>query len=342
MANFSALIVASAVTHIHPGAGRAPGLVDLPVARDPLGYPYIRGTMVKGALKSAIARKISSVSYDSESEANVIKCNSKNHSVENTGGECPTCEELLCLLGGETGDGESGAAGISVQDLYPFLIPAPAFIAQGGSYNLSGIVYFTTKALLSKAIAYAEAAGHDKIIEVLKRLSEADGGNVLYVSGVSSGGGVATLSVSGLLIKARLEDGSSVKMIDSLLNMFRLNPLYKSYPVAERILVVGEEHGRILVERSIERVTRVALDRVTKTVRTGHLWTEEYLPWGTLFVGLTLDTGFRNAYCRNGGSAPSIEPVARIREAVAKCLGGGLVIGGNETVGAGLLRVEII
>jgi len=40
------------LTPLHVGVGRYPGLVDLPVARDSFGLPYIPGSSLKGAVKS--------------------------------------------------------------------------------------------------------------------------------------------------------------------------------------------------------------------------------------------------------------------------------------------------
>ncbi len=42
-----------ALTPLHVGIGRSPGVVDLPIARDSLGYPWIPASSIKGAVKAA-------------------------------------------------------------------------------------------------------------------------------------------------------------------------------------------------------------------------------------------------------------------------------------------------
>ncbi|MEB3807073.1 MAG: RAMP superfamily CRISPR-associated protein, partial [Desulfurococcales archaeon] len=110
------LLLASALTPLHPGAGRAPGVVDLPVVRDTLGYPYIRGTMIKGALKTHLARKLNCSHVTTGKGPNRINYDHDK------------CSQLYCLLGGEVGEGDKGASAVSIQDLYPLFIPAPAYI----------------------------------------------------------------------------------------------------------------------------------------------------------------------------------------------------------------------
>ena len=45
------LLLGYGVEPVHPGAGRSPGVVDLPVVRDEAGYPYVPRSEVRGALK---------------------------------------------------------------------------------------------------------------------------------------------------------------------------------------------------------------------------------------------------------------------------------------------------
>ncbi len=51
--NASDLWFLVALTPLHVGVGRSPGIVDLPIARDSLGYPWIPASSLKGSIKSA-------------------------------------------------------------------------------------------------------------------------------------------------------------------------------------------------------------------------------------------------------------------------------------------------
>ncbi len=339
------LLLASALTPLHPGAGRAPGAVDLPVVRDTLGYPYIRGTMIKGALKTHLARKLNCNHVTAEKGPNRINCDHDRDKYS----------QLYCLLGGEVGEGDKGASAVSIQDLYPLFIPAPAYVlpqkiqeedgdGEKKSSNcsridssLSGIVYVTTESLLARAQALAEAAGNDKVAGVLAELAVLDGcRSVLYTSGRAED--KVRIVVAGQLIEACLPKEKKAIDLDNLLGLERLNPLYNRYPLKNRIIVFRDNPGQMIVERLLQRITRVALDRITKTVAEGHLWTEEYLPWGTLLAGLLVETGFKNDYCKNNAS----NHLNNLASMIDGKLGNTLVIGGKESVGGGLIKLKAL
>jgi len=64
------------------------------------------------------------------------------------------------------------------------------------------------------------------------------------------------------------------------------------------------------------------------------LWTEEYIPWGVLLVGALTETGIKTEKCNNIS-----DPIGELGNLVGKT--GVIVIGGNETVGSGVLRVKL-
>ncbi len=359
------IIIASAITHIHPGAGRSPGVVDLPVIRDSLGYPFIRGSMIKGSIKTSLYKATESTK-DNRKDDDSQNQNKKGQD------ECKADNDdhrlLKCLLGGDIGEGDKGAAAISIQDLYPLVIPAPAYPASDPSgvlgscgVELGGVVYVTTWTLLSRALAYAKTAGFKELEETLTRLLENSGeGNVLYNTKAAESS--VTLAVSGHIVQAKIKnpglDNDSNTQENNTSSIFKevegLNPLYNSYPILDRLLVLDDLHGRIVIERTLERVTRVSIDRATKTVSSGHLWTEEYIPWGTLFIGLVVDTLFRNKCCnknqdtsksnksegdRSQDTSLEDDPISGFTRLVKDKITNTVVVGGKETVGSGILKL---
>ena len=318
------LLVASALTPVHPGIGRAPGAVDLPVARDPLGFPLIRGSMVKGALKTRLGQA-----------KKCIKKKNNNHVIDcNENGECG---KICCLLGRELGGEGEGASAISIGDLYPILVPGPATIHNNTSLDkaMGGVVYVTSDVLLARAQAYLEYAnpgqpgGNNGFKQYLNQEED-----TLYLAGDCSGD--ITLLVAGQLIKAKCVKAENASW--PLGDLKGLNPLYKAYPPHERLLVLKAGTARMLINRLLDHVTRIALDRDTKTVRQGMLWTEEYLPWGTLFLGIAADTGFRNDHCCrvNMGS----NGVLNVFKGMLDHIKGTLVVGGKESIGSGILKLK--
>ncbi|ALU12357.1 hypothetical protein EYM_02755 [Ignicoccus islandicus DSM 13165] len=50
-----ALVLASALSHVHVGVGRSEGIVDLPVIRDGTGVFFLPASSLKGSMKTALA-----------------------------------------------------------------------------------------------------------------------------------------------------------------------------------------------------------------------------------------------------------------------------------------------
>jgi CRISPR-associated protein Cmr4 len=281
----------------------------LPVVRDPVGYPYLPGSEVKGALKTLLGRGARALSYGK------VDCER---------GGAGVC----CLFGGEVGEGPRGAGALVVSDFYPLLLPVPSAEV--------GVAYLTTPYLLSRAAAYLEAAGYSSDAGGLLELARAAGDGAVATF---LGGGEGVVHVGGERLPARGGAGLDAGVLDRLAwSQKPLNPLYEAVRPSGALVVAPERLGPTLVSHSLQRLTRVRLDRETKTVQRGALWTEEYIPWGTLLVGLVADSGFRNEYCKKAGRAGE-DPLG---ELLGK-LGGDsyLVVGGKETVGGGLLRLVL-
>jgi CRISPR-associated protein Cmr4 len=109
--------------------------------------------------------------------------------------------------------------------------------------------------------------------------------------------------------------------------------------------LLGIEHGRLILlsdddvlnalEKSLVRVTRIAIDREKKVVKEGALWTEEYVPWNTVFATLIL-------YSRSKKPNSDLQTPSRVKEEFHKLLErtrNYLIIGGNETVGRGIVNL---
>ncbi len=280
MSSFRSLI-ASALTHVHVGVGRSPGVVDLPVVKDPFGIFYIPGSSIKGTMKTSVGHKC---------------C---NKAVGETI-DCEKCEVVCCLFGGEEG-GETSR--IVVSDLYPLLIPVPSMD--------KGMIFVTGNILVKKAEAMLSVAPSQ--VSIFDKGGEEE---EIYI-------GVERVKVT----KRQL----STKFLDLIK---KLNPLYELATYVYELK--SNEELALVIRRSLVQLTRIRLDRKKKTVVSGALWTEEYIPHGTLFIGVIGDRGWDNKYCKNVQNALDI---------FKKIMNGGtftLIVGGKETVGKGLMSFEVI
>jgi CRISPR-associated protein Cmr4 len=82
-----------------------------------------------------------------------------------------------------------------------------------------------------------------------------------------------------------------------------------------------------------EVITRVRIDRKTKTVENGALWTEEHLPTDTLlYVPL---------YANKGRKKHSQVDEQQVLDQIAALNNTHLQLGGDETVGRGIVRIRL-
>lgn len=297
-------IVYAALTRVHPGSGRSPGLVDLPVVRDSLGYPFLPGTSLKGAFKTHYARRHKCVKRTNADY--VVDCNGGNK-----------CTSICCLFGRDEQGGSEGIAAVLVSDAYPLFLPLP----EAGR----GIVYVTSPFLLARAAEVLRASGLEDKAGMLERLASAASDKPR----ITGSGGL--LYVGMERIDAEALSGSEPGVVDEI--AAGLHTFYNAVKPGSALLVVPESMALAFIEKALVRMTRVRLDRETKTVVTGALWTEEYLPQGTLFLGLVAKTGFKNGYCNNIN-------VDSVLNEFFPADGGYVIVGGKESTGGGLLKYK--
>ncbi len=108
----SNLILGYAVTPIHVGAGRTPGIVDLPFQRDSIGYPIVYGSSFKGVLKSFLINR---------NKADIAKC----------------------FFGAEPDEDSKTISKYIITDMLPVIYPVASIE--------EGYLYITTEYLLSRA-----------------------------------------------------------------------------------------------------------------------------------------------------------------------------------------------
>ncbi len=294
-----------AITHLHPGAGRSPGIVDLPVVKDTMGYPLVPASSVKGALKTRCAR-------------------AKNASFTNDGKiNCDSAPLCCCLFGGEVGEGPKGSGAITVLDLVPLAFP----VASADK----GFVYVAPKSLLARAASIFSAVGSTGYADLFKRLSEAPGD----AAGVGLQGTVYLFTTPIQIAPLNL-DGASATLEGLARFLGEIHPLASS--LSNRLVVLDDSLASKVVDRALLRVTRVRLERDKKTVASGGLWTEEYIPQGTVFASAVIATGYTNKYCgKVQGCGGAQECLEKALSELKLEQGLPVFVGGKETVGKGLI-----
>ncbi len=101
------------------------------------------------------------------------------------------------------------------------------------------------------------------------------------------------------------------------------------------LVILPDNDFRDFVLYATEIITRIRIDREKKTVDTGALWTEEHLPIDTLLYVPVYATN-----SRRNGSAMQAKDILQRAASLEDTQGGYIQLGGDETVGRGLVRMH--
>ena len=111
---------------------------------------------------------------------------------------------------------------------------------------------------------------------------------------------------------------------------------HKVFP--KRLIILPDDDFREFTRFSTEVVTRVQLDNDKKTVKPGALWTEENLPTDTLLYVPVYATRPRSNDKKPDGWQTEQHVLDFVRQTVTQA--GRVQIGGNETIGRGIVAVR--
>jgi CRISPR-associated protein Cmr4 len=110
------------------------------------------------------------------------------------------------------------------------------------------------------------------------------------------------------------------------------------------LIILSDDDFEQFVTNSTEIITRTKIDDKTGTVETGALWTEEYLPQETIFYSIAFSSPIRSE--NKGLLAGNNNNTDEEAEKVMSFFEGGLPkviqIGGNQTLGKGIVRIQIL
>lgn len=228
------------------------------------------------------------------------------------------------------------------EDKYPSaLMITDAFILAFPVRSLVGVYAFVTAPILldrlMESINVVEASGIqnerleslktfiEKILEISKLNLDRDKALVSNQSilQIDSLGGNILINEE-LYLKPIVDE--NIKMLESMLKIDN-----------GRLLIVSNDTARDAIDRSIIRVTRIRLGRESKTVVEGP-WTEEYIPQWAIFQLLFL-------YSKPYKCNEALKDAKTVRERLVELIRsrkGYFIIGGDETIGKGIVKLEFI
>ncbi len=230
------------------------------------------------------------------------------------------------LFGPEPGSGELESSPVSITDARLLLIPA-RILTGVWSYATSPHMLSQLNTLLStmnKGIVSVPRPPQGKAVVSKKDLllRDARGREYVTVNEISFeaiAGGDETLKTLGNVLPDELR-----KLVEE-----------------KGLIVIPDEHSRMIVNRSLVIQYRVRLKSETKTVEEGP-WSEEYLPSETIMASLII---CKDGKMRKEGSGESkVEKISSaevcnmLRNSFRE-LNYTIYVGGKETIGKGLVKL---
>ncbi|GAY26355.1 type III-B CRISPR module RAMP protein Cmr4 [Desulfurococcaceae archaeon AG1] len=232
--------------------------------------------------------------------------------------------EVRDLFGPDPDDGEKFTSAVALLDALVIVFPVR---------SLEGVYAFATSPLLLKRFRdYLELTGSDyECVRNLSNLSINKGTcqtskQAVDLLGVKALGGRIIINEE-IDVSCNTDLSNDIEALEKLLNIEK-----------GRLLILSDDEALDALNRSLVRVTRIAVDREKKTVKERALWTEEYIPSSTVFT-----TVFLYSYARRSGS--SLGSPDNVKNKFHELLGktkNYLIIGGNETIGRGIVKLEFV
>jgi CRISPR-associated protein Cmr4 len=281
-----------AITHLHVGSGSSVDEeIDLPFQRDELGYPTIYASSLKGAIKSFLLK------------------------------EFPDKRDVIYKVLGEDENPEEASLGTFLDAI---LFAIPSRIIEIDSAKPHVWVYVTTYELLKKVKLYLDSisqlsnASFSNLQNAIKCILRKEGKNITLGSSLKT----AILNED---FHVELEEAHDVKIPD-------ITNLVSDKVNKERLesddvplLVLEDSIGKEVINRSLIRVRRIRIDKDKKTVVTGGLWSEEYVPMKTIFFSAFLGKESKE-------NAVFVSCILRKLKYV--------ILGGKETIGKGIVELR--
>jgi len=281
-----------AITHLHVGSGSSVDEeIDLPFQRDELGYPTIYASSLKGAIKSFLLK------------------------------EFPDKKDVIYKVLGEDENPEEASLGTFLDAI---LFAIPSRIIEIDSAKPHVWVYVTTYELLKKVKSYLDSisqlsnASFSNLQNTIDSILRKEGKNITLGSSLKT----AILNED---FHVELEEAHDVKIPD-------ITNLVSDKVNKERLesddvplLVLEDSIGKEVINRSLIRVRRIRIDKDKKTVVTGGLWSEEYVPMKTIFFSAFLGKESKE-------NAIFVSCILRKLKYV--------ILGGKETIGKGIVELR--
>ncbi len=317
------------ITPLHVGTGEGVGIIDLPIQREKhTQIPKIEGSSLKGALREAFESKI-------ESNEDVINVHRIFGIDEDTPGFKK--DEIRTKLGFKKDDTLSISGCVAVSDAFPVLFPVRS------AKNVFAFV--TSPLIMSKLFMLMQAVEpnnkYASDIESLSMLAdsfEKDKLQAFVIDGTKLIVKDNKIVLEDLTFEADNSYSGALEKLSKFVEENFVVDKYLKNKILYDIVLIPDDIFKNFVLQGTEVITRTKIDNETGTVSKTALWTEEYLPTETLLIsGVFISNEFSKS--ENKLSAEDVESI--LTQIIDGRLLNTFQLGGNSTIGKGILKLKI-
>ncbi len=288
------MLFVHALTGLHPGSGTALGVVDLPVQRE----RHTQWPVIRGSSLKGVLRDA---------------CRPEQKSGDDYG-------KWLAVFGPETSDAAAHAGALALTDARILAFPVR---------SLRGVfAWVTCPAVLDRLnrdLALAVRGAPLTIPHVGKEQAACAANGPLLVDGNK----LVLEEFEFSRVADADADGVASWIADHAVGDKATQDRIKTH-----LVVLHDDDFTHFVRHATEVVARVGLDYERKTVKTGALFYQEFLPPETLFCSVVIAEDSR----RNETPMTADEVLTYVRSNLPPVL----QIGGDETIGKGLCAVRLV
>ena len=282
---------------LHVGTGQGVGVVDLPIARSKsTNLPLVPGSAIKGVLRDELASQ-----------------------------EFLQKSDVQTLFGPDSSMEDAHAGAIAFGDANLLLLPIRSFAGTVAYATCPFILrqYKRDNQAQTSNLQIPQLGGSDDD-KVSARVTD---NSELMV------GNTGNIALEDLDIQAY--DNDTTQRWAEAITEFLYPETSKDYEewrtqVAKRFVILPDDIFSFLADTATEVRTRIRIDRKTRTVQQGALWTEENLPADSVFWGvLGVSASRKKQDNRSAQDLADLLPNHEVK----------IQIGGKHTVGRGFCRL---
>jgi len=293
-------------TPVHAGTGTSLSIVDLPIQRERItGLPIVQASSLKGVLRA---------------ETLLILERRQDPKAE---------DKVRVLFGPETGQASAHAGCVSPHDARLLLFPIRSLVGV--------FAWATCPLVLERFKREMTAAGFSVNWDVTPLPANSQQAFVTQDSEIFADGKVV---LEEFAFEAKIDD--IAKQIAEWLAKiaFPQSDEYKPFRdwLPKRFVILPDDAFRDFTQMATEVITRIRLQPETKTVAEGALWSEEHLPSETLLYAPIF---ISKPLAPNADQLGLTDSGAVLRE-LSNLQIDRLQIGGDETVGRGIVKVRFV